>query len=246
MFISDSHTKLLIDAGVSASKIATALEKIGVSPFDLDAVLVTHEHSDHICGLDVLTRKYGVPVYASCATANAITSGANSIEERFLNSVVPGESFSLRSAFVRPFRTPHDSVESVGYTITFEDKKFGIATDTGCVTKPMLSALAGCEAVVIESNHDVNMLNAGPYPYSLKRRILSDTGHLSNENCAWLATQLAIWGTKHIVLGHLSENNNTPEKAYDASCKMLMDNKFIPGKDVRLLVALRNDITDII
>ncbi len=246
IFVSDGSTNLLIDAGVSASKIVNALDSIGVSPNEIDGILVTHEHSDHISGVGVLTRKYNIPVYGNETTLSAMQTSSGVAVPGCLRTIVTGESFKIRSAQIRSFRTPHDSASSVGYTITMEDAKLGVATDTGCVTKPMLSALAGCEAVVIESNHDVNMLNSGPYPYVLKKRILSDSGHLSNENCAWLATQLALWGTKHIVLGHLSDKNNTPSKAYDATYKMLSGNGFKVGEDVMLTVAMKNEITEIL
>ena len=246
MFISDGNTKLLVDAGVSAAKITNALCEIGVSPAELDAILVTHEHSDHIAGIAVLTRKFGIPVYANEKTHSKIAVGSSKISSEFVRSFITGEKFKIGSAEIRSFKTPHDSVESVGYTVVMEDKKIAVATDTGCITKPMLGALAGCDAVLIESNHDVGMLTKGDYPYILKNRILSDNGHLSNENCAWLATQLAIWGTTHITLGHLSDNNNTYEKAYSATEKMLLDNNFKVGEDVILQVASKSEITEII
>ncbi len=246
MFVSDGDTNLLIDAGVSASKIATALGEIGVSPTDIDGILVTHEHSDHIAGIAVLSRKYSIPVYANEKTMDAIQRTGVAISPDRMRTVVTGEPFTIRSAEVRAFKTPHDAVSSVGYTVTIDNTKLGVATDTGCITKPMLSALAGCEAVVIESNHDVDMLQSGPYPYILKKRILSDNGHLSNENCAWLATQLALWGTKHIALGHLSDKNNTPQKAYGAASKMLSENGFEVNKNIALTVAMKSEITEIL
>ena len=245
-FISDTKTNILIDAGVSAARITTALQKIGVNPCDIDAVLVTHEHSDHTCGLSVFTRKYGVAVYANRVTADDIISGDCAVESKYISIFETGESFDIGTAKIRPFKTPHDALESVGYTIGFGDRKFGFATDTGCITKQMLSALAGCEAVVIEANHDVDKLMRGAYPYPLKKRIISDNGHLSNENCAWLATQLAIWGTKHITLGHLSTNNNTYEMAYEAALKLLEENNFNVGTDVTLNVAKKTEITYVI
>lgn len=239
-------TNLIIDAGVSAAKIVNALEDIGVSPEEIDGILVTHEHSDHVSGIGVLTRRFSIPVYVNEATLSGFEHSSHAPVPHLVHPIVTGDKFKIRSAEIRSFKTPHDSKESVGYTITMEGRKFAVATDTGSITKPMLSALAGCEAVVIEANHDVDMLNSGPYPYLLKRRILSDNGHLSNENCAWLATQLALWGTKHIALGHLSENNNTPEKAYGAVHKMLSDNGFKVGEDVFLTVAMSSEITEII
>jgi len=246
VFISDTNTNIIIDAGVSAAKIVNALETIGVSPEEIDGILVTHEHSDHVAGIGVLTRKFSIPVYANEATFSAFEKGSYAPSPHLMRIIKTGEKFKIRSAEIRSFKTPHDSKESVGYTVTMEDRKFAVSTDTGSITKPMLSALAGCEAVVIEANHDIDMLNKGMYPYLLKRRILSDNGHLSNENCAWLATQLALWGTKHIALGHLSDNNNTPDKAYDTVHKMLSDNGFKVGEDVFLTVAMRSEITEII
>lgn len=243
-FISDKDTNILIDAGVSASKIVNSLADIGVSPEEIDAILITHEHSDHVAGVKVLSDKFNIPVYANENTMSKLIMSGN-VSERLSRVFVSGSSFSLRSANIRSFKTPHDSIESVGYIIEMDNKKFGIATDTGCITKPMLSALAKCEAVIIESNHDIEMLKNGKYPYVLKRRILSDNGHLSNENCAWLATQLAIWGTKRIALGHLSENNNTPQKAFEATEKMFMENNIKIGDDVRLIVADKSKICEI-
>lgn len=246
VFASDGTTNLLIDAGVSASKIVNSLGEIGVSPQEIDGILVTHEHTDHISGIGVLTKKYGIPVYVNEKTLSQMAKTLTPASMNCVRTIVPGEPFTIRSAMVRSFKTPHDSVSSVGYTITLEDAKLGIATDTGCVTKPMLSALAGCCAVVIEANHNVEMLKNGPYPPNLKSRILSDCGHLSNENCAWLATQLAMWGTKHIVLGHLSDKNNTPDLAYEATYRMLADNGFKVNEDVFLSVAMKNEITEIL
>lgn len=243
-FISDGDTNILIDAGVSASKILNSLKSIGVSPDEIDAILITHEHSDHVAGVKVLSDRFSIPVYANENTASKLVA-SSLVSERAVRITESGSTFSLRSAVVRSFRTPHDSAESVGYIIDMADKKFGIATDTGCITKAMLSALAKCEAVLIESNHDIDMLSNGKYPYVLKRRIMSDNGHLSNENCAWLATQLALWGTKRIALGHLSENNNTPEKAYSETEKMFLENNIQIGTDVKLIVADKAKICEI-
>lgn len=244
-FISDGDTNLLIDAGVSASKIVNSLKYIGVSPEEIDAILITHEHSDHISGVRVLSSKYSIPVYANGRTMEAVLCSAGVLSDSLINIRETGSTFEIRSAVVRSFKTPHDSAESVGYIIDLNDRRFGIATDTGCVTKGMLSVLARCEAVLLESNHDVDMLNSGKYPYALKMRILSGRGHLSNSDCAWLATQLALWGTKHIALGHLSENNNTPEKAYAASETMMRDNDIKIGSDVTLGVAPKCSMYDI-
>lgn len=243
--ISDNDTNILIDAGVSASKICDSLSEVGISPDEIDAILITHEHSDHICGLRVLCRKYNISVYASEKTAEKISETYPDISNVNIHSVLPSESFTIRSMTVRAFQTPHDSVQPFGYCIWSEDKKYCVATDTGTVTKSMLTNLAGAEAVLIESNHDEEMLKNGPYPYVLKKRILSDSGHLSNASCAWLSTQLALWGTKRIILGHLSEKNNTPQKAYESAKNLLESNGFKVGSDVLLKVAPKNEICSI-
>lgn len=242
-YLSDGSTSILVDAGVSASKITNSLKSIGVSPEGIDAILVTHEHGDHICGLDVFIKKYGTSLYATEATLKRISGG---MYQKIAGRVNIGETFEIGNAHIKAFRTPHDTVESVGYTITFDSCKIGFATDTGCITKQMLSALAGCSAVLIEANHDVDKLLNGCYPYPLKQRILSDNGHLSNENCAWLATQLALWGTKHIALGHLSDSNNSYELAYEAVKNKLAENGFIVGENIFLNVACKSQVTEIL
>lgn len=243
ILISNDDTNILIDAGVSASRIAASLEKSGIGPEQIDAIFVTHEHSDHISGIRVLEKKYNIPVYANAPTMEGVLKSAPSIAPGNARIISASNIYDIRSMKVKPFITPHDSASSLGYVIESEDKKYAVATDTGCITKAMLSALAGCEAVVIEANHDIKMLEAGPYPYPLKRRILSDKGHLSNDKCAWLATQLAIWGTKRILLGHLSKENNTPAIAYDCVKKSLELNGFKPGADVILKVAQADDVS---
>ncbi len=239
--LENDDTKILIDAGVSMSKITSALSKVHIEPSQIDAVLVTHEHSDHTSGLGIFCKKYTPCIYASLPTLECIKANVIASADTF-HSVDAGASFHVGSMTVKAFPTPHDAVSSLGYVIESEGKKFGIATDTGTITKAMLSALATCEAVLIEANHDEDMLKSGPYPYPLKRRILSDKGHLSNDKCAWLATQLAIWGTKKIMLGHMSDHNNTPPLAYNTVKNMLEKNGFVVDRDVILKVAQKDDI----
>ena len=242
ILISNSDTNILIDAGVSASKICAALNDAGVDPNQIDAILVTHEHSDHICGIRVLAKKYNIPVFANASTMEGVLKSAPTIRPGDAHIITESKEYSIRSMKIKAFVTPHDSASSVGYVIESDNKKYAVATDTGSITKAMLGALAGCEAVVIEANHDEEMLKNGPYPPPLKKRILSNKGHLSNKNCAWLATQLAIWGTKRILLGHLSEQNNTPQKAFDCVKKSLESNGFNVGSDLVLKVAPKDEI----
>ena len=188
--LTEGRAAVLLDTGISLRRIKTGLARRALTPDDLSAVLITHEHSDHVAGLPMLLKYYkNVKVYAPQTV---------------------GESVALKNFTLTAFPTMHDTPESVGYVLTGKDARFGVCTDTGCVTAEMLDALAGCDAAVIEANHDVNMLRAGRYPVYLKRRILSDRGHLSNEACAQLACALAKTGVRSLVLGHLSRENNRP------------------------------------
>ena len=235
--ITNGRTNILIDAGVSCSKINTALGEIGLSPNEIDAVLLTHEHRDHISGAGVISRKYNVPLYASEETLTETVKITGDVYDRNLRIVKPKEVFEIRDFAVCPFSIPHDAKNPMGFSIMCDNKKYTVATDIGNITETFLKSLCKSDCVLLESNHDVDMLKNGKYPYYLKKRILSNVGHLSNDNAAWVATQLAKWGTKNITLGHLSKENNTPEFAYECSFKMLTQNGASVGEDVVLKVA---------
>ena len=244
-FVSDGKTNLLIDAGVSASRICTALSQIGYSPRDINGILLTHEHRDHVCGVGVLSREYSIPVYANVGTMEKTMAVTGWIFDDYINTFKSNEKFSVDDIEVFPFSISHDTIDPVGYTFRFNGKYYSVATDMGCVTESVLKHLCRSDAVLIEANHDVKMLKDGPYPYYLKKRILSDKGHLSNDNCAHLATQLVKWGTTKIALGHLSEKNNTPDAAYDAVAECFENNDIEIGKDVLLQVAQKDGICKI-
>lgn len=222
-------TSLLLDAGISFRRIRDALAVSGLTIADLSAVLVTHEHSDHISGIATMLRHSGVPFFAPRTVLRRLCAASAGVEAR-MHPVAPGKSFNVGEVRVTPFATPHDTAESVGWRVE-GDGVFGLATDLGCVTDEIFAGLAGADAVLIEANHDVDMLRAGPYPAALKRRILSDHGHLSNERCGELAAYLSDRGTQYIVLGHLSRENNTPDRAYRAVADALA------GRDARLYTA---------
>ena len=236
-FISDGKTNLLIDAGVSASRICSTLADIGCFPCDIDAILLTHEHRDHISGVSVLSRNYSIPVYATAGTMERTLATTGWICDDYVHTFSTNDKFAIGDIEIFPFSIPHDTADPVGYTFRFDGKYYSIATDLGYVSEEVLKHLCKSEAVLIESNHDVNMLMNGPYPYPLKKRILSEKGHLSNDNCAHLAAQLVKWETKRITLGHLSEKNNTPQLAYEATAKCFADNSIEIGKDVILQIA---------
>lgn len=211
LLLSDGSTHVLVDAGISMRRIEASLREVGIAMSDMIGVLITHEHSDHISGLKMLLKYHHVSVYAPHTVANRLRGMLPDIDGS-LNIIEVGSTFELGSLRVRAFHTPHDTDESVGYRFGGSGS-FAIATDMGHVTDEVLDGLTGAETVLIESNHDIDMLSYGPYPVYLKRRILSDHGHLSNKDCAALARHLAENGTTRIILGHLSKENNTPETA---------------------------------
>ena len=221
---------VIIDAGISARRISTSLTRAGLTAQRLAGILITHEHSDHIKGLSVFLKNTPVTVFAPGTVAAALrrlVPGA----EPYIRAIPREEPVSLGCLTVEAFPTSHDVTESVGYRVTGPDGVFALATDTGCVTDAMLRYLPGADIALIEANHDEQMLRYGPYPVQLKRRILSDEGHLSNAECTWLAAVLARSGTRDLVLGHLSRENNVPGLALRTVGRAL------EGTDVRLWAA---------
>lgn len=210
----DKGTAVLIDAGISARRICASLGALGLSPSDLTAILITHEHSDHICGLQTLIKHYEIPILAPRTVANHLRWSITGVDD-FIAELVPQREDFVGSLRVLPFHTPHDTPESVGYRISGSGV-LGFCTDCGHITGEMLEGMKGTDIAVIEANHNVDKLLSGPYPVQLKRRILSDRGHLSNDSSAELALKLAEDGTRSFVLAHLSRENNTPQLAYDA------------------------------
>lgn len=230
--IKSGDTAILIDAGISMRRIKTGLAQIGLLPEDLSAILVTHSHTDHICGIGMMSKHYHLPILAPKITAGIISS-ACPVAGPYIKYFEPEQRFHVGGIEISPFRTPHDAYDSVGYILTAEDKKLAYVTDLGHVPETVLEAVLGADAAIVECNHDTEKLKNGPYPYYLKRRILSDNGHLSNEACARLAVRMAESGTKALLLAHLSRENNTPSLAYDTVRKCLDEN----GCCVQLSVA---------
>lgn len=204
---------LLIDAGISARRVRTMLRAEGTELSELTAILITHDHSDHISGLDVLLRQCACPVYAMPGTAKMLRAVLRGHESRFLDAQCDG--LMLSDACVTPIPTMHDASESCGWRIRTPEGAFGLCTDLGVVTEEVVEGLCGVDLALIESNHDLNMLLHGPYPPYLKRRIRSEFGHLSNDDAADLAVTLCANGTRSLILGHISRHNNTPAKALE-------------------------------
>ena len=229
---------ILIDCGRSCRQVEAALHNIGVAPDSIRAVFVTHEHTDHVNGLRVFASKYGTRVYASGGTLEALDD-MQILNGKFDAFALKTQGTDVGSLFVKPFRTSHDARESCGYVISAESgERVAIATDLGVMTDTVRTAISGCETVLMESNHDVRMLENNPqYPYPLKKRILGERGHLSNEVCAETVCELVKNGTKHIFLGHLSEQNNLPALAYRVTASELEAQGAVENTDYTLQVA---------
>ena len=211
--VRDGDSCVLIDAGISLRRIRAGLARQGLTFDDVGGILITHEHSDHVAGLPMVVKYQRTPVYAPRTVANHLLRAVPDLED-CLTFVKKDEPFSVKDFRITAFSTPHDTDESVGYLLEGSGR-LGFCTDTGTVTETMLERLSGCGAALIEANHDVDMLRWGAYPVVLKRRILSEHGHLSNADCGTLACALAESGTRRIALGHLSRENNTPRLARD-------------------------------
>ena len=245
-FIGSGTGGILVDVGVSAKQALAALDCIGVDIADIGAIFVTHEHSDHIKGLRALASKFKINVYTSQGTMNVLED-TGKLCDKYNCSVIPESGVECRGMFVRPFRTSHDCAESLGFTVeTPDDRKISVLTDTGYVSDDMYRAVSGSDLILAESNHDVGMLRNGPYTYPLKRRILSDVGHLSNIACSELVTKLVEEGTTRIVLGHLSKENNMPELAYQTSRAALESAGAHENSDYMMYVAGQGDMRTVV
>ncbi|NLU52239.1 MAG: MBL fold metallo-hydrolase [Clostridiaceae bacterium] len=240
IFVSNGDTAVLIDAGVSGKRIEEALKSIGESFDKIAGIFITHEHSDHISGAGILSRRYKIPIYANSLTWNAMRPFLGKLTPDLIRHIETGREHIIGDMTVRPFPIPHDAACPVGYNIFIDGKKITIATDIGHMNKELLSNLVKSDMVLLESNHDIDMLMTGRYPWPLKQRILSDNGHLCNEMAGKTVAYLAECGTKLFLLGHLSKENNFPELAYQTVCNALLEKRINPTKDVYLDVAHRD------
>ena len=211
-FVGSKSAGVFVDIGRSAKQTTNILKRCAVDPLAVCGILITHEHSDHVSGLRVFASRYNIPVFASAGTLGALGS-MGILDGSFPAYTIEG-TLELGGMQITAFRTPHDCAESCGYRIrTADGKTVTVATDLGYITPEIEENLLGADLAVLESNHDIGMLRTGPYPYALKRRILSDCGHLSNVACAEMLPTLFENGTKHFMLAHLSRENNTPDIA---------------------------------
>lgn len=223
IYVGEGEHHILIDAGISRKRIVEGLRQIHVEPEQLDAIFVTHEHTDHVSGVPMMVKMFDVPVYATGGTLDAIrqkdSRGILQMEQLF--QVHADRPVQMGEMVITPFRMSHDAAEPVCYTVEAGGHKASVATDLGMYDDYTISHLEGSELLLLEANHDISMLETGRYPYSLKRRILSETGHLSNEDSGSLLCRLLHSRLRHIFLAHLSEENNYPELAYETvKCRL--------------------------
>ncbi len=246
IYVGSSNTHLLVDAGISGKRIKAGLDAIQVDPASLDGILVTHEHSDHISGLGVMARRYKMPIYLTPKTWSVLRNykTIGKVDESLIRFINADEPMMINDMKIIPFRTSHDAADPVCYTFETDDKKVGFATDLGVYDEYIVRHLEDSHILYIEANHDVKMLQAGGYPYYLKQRILSDMGHLSNELSTRLIADVIHDGLKHIVLAHLSKENNHPDIAY-MEVKYLLDTvKKETDQTIELVVAKREIHSD--
>jgi phosphoribosyl 1,2-cyclic phosphodiesterase len=243
-YIRSQTTEILIDAGVSARSIETSLQEIGSSTRNISAVFITHEHTDHVRGLEVMSKKFAIPVHMTELSADALIKDESCALSKTVVKHHPLYTVTVGDITVSSFVTPHDSACCVGYRVEFplgdSIHKIGVATDIGHVESNLIDALYGVDECIIESNHDVSMLMTGPYPYMLKRRILSPHGHLSNDDCGKLLNILAQSGTHAFMLAHLSKENNYPPTA-----ELTAKSALAAYPNIRVTVAAPNKPTEI-
>jgi phosphoribosyl 1,2-cyclic phosphodiesterase len=239
-YIGAGTTAILIDGGFSGIEIQRRLAAIGVDFAAIDAILVTHEHNDHIRGVPVLSRRGNIPVYANPATYGSAGGNLNKLHR--YNEFETGTAFYFQDLAIHPFSVSHDTSDPVGFVITDGRHSLGYCTDTGRVTRLMQHRLAGCDVLVLESNHDPQLLKHGPYPPYLKQRVQSNKGHLANHEAAAFLKDLLHDALTHVVLAHISETNNQPQLAYEETMRILPAN----GPPVQLSVAPQDRSTPLI
>ena len=239
LFVETENTRILVDAGMSCKKIEEALQSIEVNPSSINAILVTHEHSDHVKGISTISRKFDIPVFSTKETFEAMPAQTEKLSEKNINYFNPSEKFFINDLGILPFSIPHDAANPCGFNIFKDDKKISIATDIGHMTNGILKNLEDSIFIMLESNYDPEVLKYSKYPYQLKTRIAGPDGHLSNELAGKTISYLLNSGLKQAVLGHLSKQSNFPELAYKTVIDEIMCTKY-DENSLKLSVASRD------
>ena len=249
IYIGSESTHILVDAGISNKRIEQGLNEIGLKGGEMDGILITHEHSDHIKGLGVVARRHGIPMYATKGTIDAIMENRSvgEIDGSLFRVIRPEVPFRIGDMTVQPISTSHDAADPVAYVMRREQKSMAVITDLGKYDDYIVDKLQGLDVLLLEANHDVHMLQVGVYPYYLKQRILGEKGHLSNELSGQLLSRVLHDRFRKVVLGHLSKENNYPQLAYE-SVKMEITMADVPykGSDFPVEVARRDEVSELI
>ena len=249
IYIGDDTTHLLVDTGISKKRIEEGLKALDIKGEELNGILITHEHIDHVQGLGVFSRKYEIPVYATKGTIQGIRNlkSLGKIPEGLLHEITVDETFKLGDMEVQPFSISHDAREPSGYRVENGGKAAAVATDLGMYDDYIVEHLRNLNAVVLEANHDIHMLEVGPYPYPLKQRVMGDKGHLSNELSGRLLCDILHDKLQSVILGHLSKENNYAELAYETvKLEITLGDNPYKGEDIPIIVAKRDTISDIV
>lgn len=242
-YISTGGTRILIDAGISGKKIQEGLETLGVDGGSLDALFITHEHVDHIKGAGILSRRFDIPIFATQDTWEAMEGSLGTIARHNRKIIYSGENCVINDMCVKPFSIPHDAADPVGYSVFADNIKMTLATDLGHITEEIRENITGSDVLLLEANHDLEMLRNGPYTWALKKRIMGDFGHISNIAAGELLASVMNERLKHVFLGHLSAENNTPHLAYDTVEAILNNNNIYIGRDLKMDMALRYSVS---
>ena len=244
-YIEADDKRFLIDIGISGKKVIAGLESIDVEPSSITGILMTHEHSDHIKGMGIYSRKYNIPIYATKMAWDKLLEDnmIGAVKEENIRIIEKEQYLDVDGLKIMPYGIYHDAVDPVGYIFEYQNKKIAVTTDIGTIDERILSFLKGVDGILLEFNHDVRMLEAGSYPFPLKKRILSNVGHLNNDDAAKALVELYHPGLKWAVLGHLSKDNNVPDLAYITAKQALEEKAIKVGEDIEVFVAKRDEVS---
>lgn len=242
LYVGTERTKILVDSGLSGKKIQEGLKEAGLNPCDINGIVITHEHDDHIKSAGILSRRFNIPIYANTKTWEAMIKSVGDIQKDNIKIFDGYNSFEIGDITVVPYAIPHDAASPCGYSFVNGSNKVSIATDMGHISETVKNNIRDSDFILLESNHDVEMLKVGPYPYPLKLRILSEVGHLSNEDCGKMIVDILNSRIKKVMLGHLSKTNNYPELAVRTVLSVLEMNGIKDGRDVDIDIAYRDRV----